>query len=900
MGQNFIKKLITGFSMAFARTYRVTLILFVATLILGFLSYSQFLKREGNPAVEVPIVVLQIPYLVDNAAKVDTDVTKPIEQAIKDLTEVKKIQSTTDKNVSAIIVTLEQNVTSEDGAEKIKERVEGETNLPESAEVNYATIQAGAVDGTHDILIALSNKDKSTQELQAKAAKIAQEFEKLPEVKESNAIDLITKEINPFTGQLVDFQKGFNRVGKKDNGDLKFENAVNIGIVKSKEAGLIDASDAMHEAVQQLEDEGELKGYEISFGGDFAIYNKNQVSQLETNALQALVAVIVILFLFLNWRASIVGAIFIPTVMAATFAALYLIGYSLNFMVLYSVVLVLGLFVDDAIVVVEAVDYHKQQGKRGLEAVRAAINDIGVADVLGTITTVLVFAPMAFISGILGDFIRFIPVTVIIALVLSIIIALTLITFLSSFLVPNYRKKEEKTENLTRFGGVVCYGVCELIRKLSNKVGDFVRSYLSKTWSAVVVFAISLGLIVMGLFFAGKLKFSTFAPPKDSTEIMIIETFPSGTTMAEVEGTALEIEEIVIDKVGEFTKEVNYMDANQAQAFLFLTIVDMGERDKTTQEMVDELESEFEKFKKADILVNNAIVGPPDSGYQFFAQVFSEDQATLEKASNHLVKFLKDKKIMDGEKVEEVAVGYLGTITKFDGKRAVQVKAALSDPENSGLIIELQNQVEEEYNKDRLKELNLDEEGIGFDQGFEGELMGSFNSAFFALFVAIIIMYILLVVQYNSFSLPLLILLAIPFTFAGLFPGLYFTGNALSFFVMVGIIALSGIVVNNTIMLIDFANRNRLAGQGIRESIAEALKVRFRPIVTTSITTIVALIPLALSDPFWESMVYTIIFGLVASTILVVTAFPVWYAIIQRIRDWKKALGTRIREKLAS
>jgi multidrug efflux pump subunit AcrB len=146
-------------------------------------------------------------------------------------------------------------------------------------------------------------------------------------------------------------------------------------------------------------------------------------------------------------------------------------------------------------------------------------------------------------------------------------------------------------------------------------------------------------------------------------------------------------------------------------------------------------------------------------------------------------------------------------------------------------------------------------------------------------------MYGLLVLQFNSFTQPLLILLAIPFSFPGLFAGLYYTNNPLSFFVVVGLTGLVGIVVNNTIMLIEYANAQRNEGKDLLFSISEAVSLRTRPILTTSLVTVAGLVPLAISEPFWEPLAFTIIFGLLSSVIMIIVAFPVFYYVVERLRE---------------
>ena len=129
-------------------------------------------------------------------------------------------------------------------------------------------------------------------------------------------------------------------------------------------------SDAVRGQVDLLKKDGTLTGYTVTYGGDFADSLRDQISSLENNALSGLLAVVVVLLLFLNFRSALATAIFIPIVLAATFISLYVIGYTLNTIVLFSLILILGLFVDDAIVVVEAIDKNRLDGKKGLNAIK--------------------------------------------------------------------------------------------------------------------------------------------------------------------------------------------------------------------------------------------------------------------------------------------------------------------------------------------------------------------------------------------------------------------------------------------------------------------------------------------------------------------------------------------------
>lgn len=377
------KSTISKFSVFFVKNYRITFLLLIAILALGYVSYTKFLVREGFPTVQIPIVIIQANYFVDDVEKVDEDVTKPIEKSISGVKEIKDIQSTTVNNGVLITVEFDQDFPTKEGATALNDEIEKSANLPESAEVKIVTVNAGAIDGKHDLIFTIS-ANKGVAELQAKADFIAFELEKENSISEANTLKLVTQETNPTTGEKFDYQSSFNRIGLKNGEIVNFLPATSIGVIKKGDVGSIKLSDEVRQTITKITDNGDLKDYTVTYSGDIASSLTKQIKDLENNGATGLLAVVIILFFIIGWRASIVAAIFIPTVIAATLVGLFLIGYTLNIIVLFGLILVLGLFVDDAIVVVEAIDFQKRKGKKGLKAISAAISDIGVADVSGT------------------------------------------------------------------------------------------------------------------------------------------------------------------------------------------------------------------------------------------------------------------------------------------------------------------------------------------------------------------------------------------------------------------------------------------------------------------------------------------------------------------------------------
>ena len=224
-------------------------------------------------------------------------------------------------------------------------------------------------------------------------------------------------------------------------------------------------------------------------------------------------------------------------------------------------------------------------------------------------------------------------------------------------------------------------------------------------------------------------------------------------------------------------------------------------------------------------------------------------------------------------------------VSRIDGRRLIEVRARFDADDVTTTTAQTEAWLQDRYGPAELAAIGLEPDALGFDFGIESDNQESFASMPFAFLIALGAMPILLLIQFRSSVQWLLVFLAIPFSLFGVFGGLLLTDNVLSFFVMLGLLGLIGIAVNNTILLTDFANQERRAGADRKQAIEIAVRRRFRPLVATSFTTVAGVLPLALSNPFWESLGYTIIFGLLSSTFLVLVSFPYYYLAIEALRD---------------
>jgi len=886
--------IISQISLVFIKRYRITILLAIVLLGLGFFTYSNLLKREGFPVINIPVLLIQTPYLSGDKTKTETDVTSKIYEKLKSIEEIKSISTTSTENFSSVVVNLEENADSELVAKEVEDEINSIQSFTNTISPNIIIPNASRVDGINDMIFSIYSANKSDRELQQLGDTFVAELEKSNLIGNASIISQYESRLDFRTGQQTEINTRFSRVGIKEGDDFNFYTALNIGVEKkSAEIGSIELSKEVRTILKQTKDSNnELESINFAYGGDIAVGLQSQITSLEDNAVAAILTIIVVLFLFLNLRSSLILGFFIPLTLGAVFITFYLIGYSLNTISLFALILVLGLFVDDGTVIVESIDYYKRKGLRGKEAVINAINDIGLADISGTMTTLLVFVPLVFISGILGDFIRLLPITVIVSLALSLIIALTILPFISSVFIPN--KQKERTNKVSKTINLVLNFVPNLILKLGESVGKFVSFTLSKRIYTLITIVVSLVIIGLGSSFAARLGFEFFAQSKDAESISINISIPENRDVSIAKDKSIRLEKIIIAEYKGEIENIDYLGGSASSVNMDVMLTPIADRGPTAITIADRINNLAKQIEGASINASSTVAGPPVEQFPFSMQIFSNSQNELANSTEKIRNFIKETKLNNNVTFEEIQVQNLNTIATIDGKRYAQVRVKFEGKSDSATLLELQSKINEKFTQDYLKSEDIENIELGFDFGQESDNAESFNSVIYAGVIALIIMYALLVLQFNSFSQPFLVLLAIPLSFPGLFTGLYLTQNPMSFFVVIGLTGLIGIVVNNTIMLMEYANSRRRAGLTVKESISQAVALRFRAILATSCTTIAGLLPLALTEPFWEPLAFTIIFGLISSVILVLFAFPAYYAVFEKARSSRDRFFERI------
>ena len=876
------RSIITTIAIFFATRWRLTAAFLIVVLVAGLSAFGFGLNREGFPPINTPISVVSGTWFVDDAEVVDEQLVTPLAEAFADVEGVESIESQARSSSFVVVVEFESDIGSDEGTAAL---LALDVDVPDGADVLYNPVNAAKLVGQYDSLVSIIGPPDATPvELEVQAAALADHLVADPSIAVADVRSLVTESIDPATGEDEVRQTRFTRVALSSEG---YEDAIAIGIVRSEGDSLdvlefADRLDGLLVSVDLPLDEG----YEAFVTADFATGVRSQLSSLTTNLLTGLAAVAVVSLILIGWRVAVLTAGFMGLVTIGSLAGLWGVGYSLNTITLFGLILTLGLIVDDAIVISESIDANKEASDEPIGVIRAAIDRVGSASFAGTLTTVVVFSPMLFVGGILGEFIRPIPTTVIITLLLSFLFSIVFIPAIARVFLVNQRPVRNPVAKLERR---LAHGAGRLAAYPS---GNGVKGWA--TGGGLAAFAIA-GVMIAGTI-AGTLGFSIFPAGKDATAISVSAEFPPGTTIEQAEAIADEIDDVVLSVLGDEIDRSQYLRGNERLTETVVDLTPIGGR-PTAPEFVEEIEAGVADIVGARITVGALENGPPVLEFPFAAQI-DVDDATVE-AGEALAEEIRAELIgleLDGGGVTIIdsIISTEGEIARVDGDRYIEVRAKYDTDEVTSNLNTTQDHLEQLFPPAELEARGLAADALRFDFGAESDNQDDFAALGVAGLVALVLMLVVITVQFRSLAQSLLIFLAIPFSFLGVFTILSLTDNPLSFLVTVGFIALIGVAVNNTILLVDAANRARRGGATAGEAVQDAITRRFRPLVATTLTTVVGLLPLALSDPFWESLGFTLIGGLVSSTFFVVLTFPAFYLGLEAVRTPVRNLGRRL------
>ena len=740
--------------------------------------------------------------------------------------------------------------------------------------------------------------------------------------------------------------------------------AITLTVVKKEKGDILKLVRDVKKTVTEFK-KGTPSGLEISYFDDFSYYVNRRLNVLKNNGLIGIFFLVGSLLLFLTRRVALVTAIGIPTAICLTFIFMHAAGLTLNLITMFALIMILGMTVDDAIIICENVYRHMEMGKSPKQAAIEGASEVAAPVISILFTTVIAFAPLLFMGGIMGKFISVIPIVVFFTLSASMIESfLILPSHLADFVraTPG-GDKLEKASWYIRFRDWYT-------RKL--------QWFLVHRYKALGIFAgIFAGSILLCVF---GMKFVLF-PQGMIEEFLIHIKTPVETSLQETADRVVNIEKLVgalpssdldnyVTRVGIVRENVDdpYADrgAHLAQVHVYLTPEQTRGR-RHTDTIISELRSRIDKDFKGDfekVSFEKVRAGPP-VGKPVSIRLRGEQFESLKNASELVRKYLEEidgvldvesdfdsgkpevrvkvdprKASLAGLTLREVATsvryafdgGVATKIRKTDEQIDVIVRFAKETTRSREIFekIRIPNKAGDLIPLSRIAELQ-DDQGIRvikhFDRrrviyvtasveekkvtaldvqrnmsdfarrqlaaaypdvsltfgGEQEETSRSMGDFVKAMLFALLTIFVILAGNFNSIIRPLLVMSAIPFGIVGVIFAFFLHGQPLSFMAMLGVIGLTGVVVNDSIVLVSFMAQLREEGMGRMESIVEAGRTRLRPVLLTSITTCVNLFPLAYgiggSDPFLRPMGLAIAWGLLFATVLTLILVPCLYAV---------------------
>jgi len=740
--------------------------------------------------------------------------------------------------------------------------------------------------------------------------------------------------------------------------------SLTLSVSKSRGGNIVATANTVKNKLEELQDGGILAGTNFVISYDAAKEVNKSLTELTRAGLETIVLVLIVLLLTLGWREALVAAASIPLSFLIAFIGLLAAGNTLNNVSLFSLILAIGILVDSGIVVVEAFHTRLRLLNDKRAAAVAALREYAWPLIAGTFTTIVVFIPLFFLSGIVGKFLASIPFTVIFVLLASIFVALGFVPLLSvMFVKAGHSRAEERQE------------------RWNNAAQKWYRAFLEKMladrkgqmrfiWMMVGLFVLALALPATGI-----LKSVFF--PSEGTDFVYIEVErPQGTALVETDVAVREVEELLygdksiasfVTVVGSGSSFAGSLDGSAGSGSQIANItVNLTESHKeTSNEFSERIRKELSVITSAVITVGEPANGPPASApvsVTFSGDDLNELTKTAERASQVLADIPGIVNInastktasaefvvaVDGAKAADAGVSALAVAdtlrTALFSTKATSIRTGADDIE-----VRIKLDVNQAYtdpsettraNIDAVRSLiirgtkgpvplstvatityepaqtaisheaghrittvtaevgpgaNAIEAGAEFTRRFTTDLLGegvtmktggasedvaqSFTELILALVAGAALMLSILILEFNSFRQSFYLLLLIPLSLVGVHVGLVITNQPLSMTSMLGVIALAGVIINHAIILMDSVARihKEQTHLSLKEVVIEAAASRLRPILLTTIVTVVAMIPLTLASPFWAPLAFAIMFGLAFSLLLTLVLVPVMY-----------------------
>ena len=752
------------------------------------------------------------------------------------------------------------------------------------------------------------------------------------------------------------------------------ENTLLLQVLKQTDANAVSVSELVRKKMEQIEQTYKNEGVKMLLAEDTSEFTLHAANSVMFDLVLAIVLVAVVMFFFLHsLRNALIVMVSIPTSLIAAFIGMYFFGFTLNLMSLVALSLVVGILVDDAIVVLENIHRHMEMGKNKVRAAFDGSKEIVLTVMAITLVIVVVFVPISIGNSIVVNIVREFCMTVAIATMLSLLMSFTVVPWLYSRL----GKLEHANPNSVL--GKIAIGFESYLKRFTQFFSDLLVWVFANKWKTIIlVFFLFIGscsLIPTGFIGA------EFMPNMDRGKFLVqfelnkdasLEQTNFITQKAEnylrnlkVKGTNKPLVESMITTVGQSTSGMGATQATAYKSEIQLTLIDKKERSESTNVIAAKLKRELSQYL-VDAKVKTVPVGMMGAEQAPIALVVTSDnvevaQQYAEKAAGLLktidgateikltseagnpeinVELDRDKMTLLGLNVATVGTTMRTAFngnddSKFrtgDSEYDINIlfqegnRQSIDDIENMTFINAMGQQIKlsqfatinyasgptqlERY--DKSPSVTVQAQTVGRPTGtvvsewktkletlqkpanvhfvFAGDQEmqdEGFGTIFVSLFAAILLVYMVMVVLYDSFSRPFVVLFSIPLSFIGALIALALANMSLNIFTLLGMIMLIGLVAKNAIMLVDFANHRKQEGEDTVTALIQANHARLRPILMTTIAMVAGMIPLAIANGAGaevnKGLAIVIIGGLLSSLFLTLIVVPLVYLIFDNI-----------------
>ncbi len=752
------------------------------------------------------------------------------------------------------------------------------------------------------------------------------------------------------------------------------KSSIGLSIQKQTGSNTVEVVNLIKKRIEEIRKQNSDINIQLVF--DQGKFIEDSIGNVSRNALAGGLLAVLVLFIFLkSIRSTMIVGTAIPISIVATFVMIYFSGITLNLVSLGGLALGIGMLVDNAIVVLENIYRHKNEGYSTIEAARLGTQEVGGAIISSTLTTIVVFLPIVFTQGFTAEVFKQLALTVVFSLLASLAVALTVIPAMSSKLLGRVGKRAAK-----RKGGVIFEKWDSLLDRIDNLYRGLLVWVLrhKKTTVAIVlaVFFSSLALL--------PLVGTEYFPSMDQGQFTVDINMAQGSLLEETNAVTKEVEAVLKDipelekmfvSIGGGGRSFRASNTSSSdKASITATLTAVKQRSRSTAQIVDEVRRRVELLPGAEIKVSEVSFmfggGMGTGGAAVSIRISGQDLGQLQQLAEDVKEVVSsvegtrqvESSIAKGRPEARITVnrskaaGYgIGTAqvaaavrTSLEGRVATRFKQdgseidvrlqlprvynnnyeglksiKLASPTGAEVTlmdvaeislaqgpVAITRASQERYvtvtadiygrdigsiNNDVREKLNNVLMPVGYRitmGGQEQQMRESFSDLGLALLLSIFLVYMIMAAQFESLLYPFVIMFAVPLAYTGSALGLVATGRSLSVPAFIGVIMLAGIVVNNAIVLVDYINTLRKRGLDREAAIIKAGPTRLRPILMTTMTTVLGLIPLALGfgegSEMQAPLATVVIGGLLSSTILTLVVIPVIYSIFddisQRIR----------------